>query len=140
MFSKNIITLLVALFVAVLPSDTHAQEEQTTDKSYERAFEEELENGKKEEGDRFVTELLNMLFVLGAIVGLMLFVTWILKKMMSHRLVQGNVESQIKVLEQRALTPKSILYLIEVDGKKIVIADSPHGIRRISEIEPPFSN
>ena len=136
MLSRHLITLFITLIFSVVPSPSYAQEKKAaSDKSYENSFNEELENGENEEGDRFVTELMNMLFVLGAIVAAMLMVTWILKKIMSTRLGHGNVASEIKVLEQRALSPKSILYLIEVQGKKIVIADSPQGMTRIAELD-----
>ena len=37
----------------------------------------------------------------------------------------------IQVLEKRMLSPKSILYLIEVEGQKVLVAESQHEIRRL---------
>lgn len=39
----------------------------------------------------------------------------------------------IKVLQRKAITPKSSLYLLDICGKGIVIAESPQGIHLIVE-------
>ncbi len=78
----------------------------------------------------FVNMLITLLFVLGLV-----FVSvWFLKKMMRSRMRQLNRTTGIKVLERRALTPKSSLYLISILGKGVVIAESPAGIECITEL------
>jgi len=96
-------------------------------------FLEELEKSEKEGGDRFTKELLNMLFMLGLIVGLMVLTAWVLRKMMNTRLQQINVTSKIKVLDQRTLPSKATLYVIEIEGKGLIIADSTHGVTCLAE-------
>lgn len=83
----------------------------------------------------FINEFLNMLFVLGGIIALMLVVAWILKRVLSTRELQMNETSVIKVLERRALNPKSALYLVEVHGKGLIIGETPNGLSSLGEIE-----
>lgn len=85
----------------------------------------------------FFTEMLNMFFVLGFIVAAMFLVAWVLKKMLNTRLQQMNTTSTIKVLERRSLSPKSAIYLLDVHGKGIVIAETPNGITSLAEIPLP---
>jgi flagellar protein FliO/FliZ len=86
---------------------------------------------------RFLTEMFHMLFTLGLIIGAMLIGAWVLKKFLNTRVRQMNMTSAIKILERRTLTPKSAIYLIDVCGKGIVIAESPSGIERLTEIDLP---
>lgn len=80
----------------------------------------------------FVQMMITLVFVLGlAVVSLML-----LRKLMRSRAVVLNDNSAIRVIEKRALTQKSSIYLIDVLGKGIVIAESPQGIEMISEFPP----
>jgi flagellar biogenesis protein FliO len=73
----------------------------------------------------FLAEFLYMMFMLGLLIGAVLFATWFLKRMVNTRLTQLNESSNIKVIEKRTLSPKSSLYLLEIDGKEIILAESP---------------
>ena len=88
----------------------------------------ELKAAEANGGSRFFEEFLNMLFMLGLLVGLLYVGTWIFKKMATTKMVQINETSSIKVLEQRALSTKSSLYIVEVEGKKIILGESINGI------------
>ena len=52
---------------------------------------------------------------------------------MQGRMEQMNVSSTIKILEQRNLSPKSVLYIVEVYNKHILIGESAAGVAPISE-------
>lgn len=78
--------------------------------------------------DRFLTEFMNMMATLGLIISLILVFAWFLKRMLNSRQEQANTTSLIKVLERRALSPKTAIYLIEVEGKSIVVAESQNGV------------
>lgn len=95
----------------------------------------ELIKGPLKQNDRFFTEFLNMLATLGFIIALILIVAWFLKRLVNTRMEQANVSSSIKVLEKRVLSPKSVVYLLEIEGTGILIAESANGITRLSEFE-----
>jgi flagellar biogenesis protein FliO len=83
----------------------------------------------------FVTEFVRMISILGAMIGVLLLVAWGLKRVMNTRMEQINETSNIRIIERRALTPKANLYLLEVEGKKMVVAESPAGIHHLTNFE-----
>lgn len=87
--------------------------------------------------NRFLTEFVNMLATLGLIISLILIVAWFLKRMLNTRQEQANTTSLIKVLERRALSPKTALYLIEVEGKSIIISESQNGVTHLANYNSP---
>lgn len=84
--------------------------------------------------DRFFSEFLNMLVTLSLIIILILIAAWFLKRMLNTRMQQVNSTSPIKILERRALTPKTAVYLLDIHGKGFVIADSQNGVTNLGEI------
>lgn len=60
---------------------------------------------------------------------------WLFKKLTGSKMYSGNNLRTIKILEKRPISPKSILYLIEVGGQKILISESQFEVRTISELE-----
>ena len=73
---------------------------------------------------RFQEEFIKMLLTLGALLILLVGTTWYLKKMTRSRHIQFNQASSIKIIEQRPLSNKTMLYWVEIDGKEIMIAES----------------
>jgi flagellar biogenesis protein FliO len=47
-----------------------------------------------------------------------------------------NNATSIQILERRSLSPKSSLYLVKVESKKILIADSPTGVSLVCDSLP----
>lgn len=84
----------------------------------------------------FRSELLEMFMTLAFVLGLAFFSLWFLKRFMRSRGQAINKSSNIKVLERRTLNQKSSLYLVDILGKAIVIAESPSGIQLITEFPP----
>lgn len=87
-----------------------------------------------EEADRFYGEFLKMLILLGVVIGLLLVIMWFFKRVLNSRIDQINSGSMIKILERRSLTPKTALYVIDVEGKKFLIAESHQGGPSISPL------
>lgn len=79
-----------------------------------------------------MTELLSMLATLGLVIGLILIAAWFLKRFANARLEQVNNTSAIKVTERRSLSPKTVLYLLELEGKAILIAESHNGVTSLA--------
>ncbi len=89
---------------------------------------EDLQSAATESPDRFVSEFLYMLSMLGLILLILLAVTWFLKKVLNTRLQQVNSSSAIKVIERRSLSPKSAIFLLEVEGRGVALAESTNGV------------
>lgn len=76
-----------------------------------------------------------MFLTLAALVILLLVSYWFLRRLMQNRSQRGNVDASIQILEKRMISPKTMLYLIEVDQKKILIAESHLEIKRLESFE-----
>lgn len=76
---------------------------------------------------------LKMLGTLGILLVLLIVTFWMFRRLSQGRMRQMNQNKTIKVIERRALSPKSILYLVEFSGKQILIAESQLEIRKIDE-------
>lgn len=74
-----------------------------------------------------------MLFSLLIVVALLLASFWFLRRVFQNRMHKGNLASSIHILEKRALSPKTMLYLVKIEGKKILIAESQLEVKRLSE-------
>lgn len=78
--------------------------------------------------------------MLATLVGLLLLVFltfWALRKLSHGKMGGFGSQKKIKVIEKRPLSPKSILYLVEIDNTQILIAESQLEIRRLAQISPP---
>jgi flagellar protein FliO/FliZ len=59
---------------------------------------------------------------------------WFLRKIIQQRLQKGSSNSAIQILEKRMISPKTMLYLIEVENKKVLIAESHLEVKKIETI------
>ncbi|MBU6383802.1 MAG: flagellar biosynthetic protein FliO [Verrucomicrobia bacterium] len=67
---------------------------------------------------------------------ILLFVTyWFLRQFIQKRMQKTSGNSSIQVLEKRMLSPKTMLYLVEVDQKKVLIAESHLEIKRLVDVD-----
>ncbi|NGX52215.1 MAG: hypothetical protein KR126chlam5_00511 [Candidatus Anoxychlamydiales bacterium] len=76
-----------------------------------------------------------MLLILIGLIALIFLTFWIFRRLMKVRLTQANLTKNIKILEKRAISPKSLLYIVEIDGKKILISESNLEVRKIKELD-----
>jgi flagellar biogenesis protein FliO len=75
---------------------------------------------------------LKMMLSFGAVI-LLLFVSfWALKKLVRHR--KHSPEKLMHIIERKVLSPKTILYLIEIDNERVVIAESQLHIKKIQSL------
>lgn len=75
--------------------------------------------------------LIKMFLTMIAIIVLFFISYWFLKKLVNHRLQKGSDNHSIQIVEKRILSPKTMLYLIEIDNKKILVAESQLEIKKI---------
>jgi flagellar biogenesis protein FliO len=102
-------------------------------------------------GSRFYQEFINMLLTLGLLVGLLIGASWFMKRMMNTRLQMANDSSLIKIIEQRALSQRTTLHLIDLQGSQYLIAETQNALLLVSKdnhlkqefktpSSPPFEN
>lgn len=103
------------------------------EKNFEETLKEEIRKEELQGTDNFWKNFFYMLFVLGFIVSLIFAIAWFMKKMVHTRLMQENASSSLKILDKRSLSPKSMLYIIEAEGKQIILGESVNGITKLSE-------
>jgi flagellar protein FliO/FliZ len=93
-----------------------------------------LSDSLEKEPDDFKAKFLNMLVLLGLLIGFMLLASWFIKKLGRTRAEQLNTTSNIKLLESRYLSPKVTIHLLEILGEGYVIAESHAGITYLNKI------
>ena len=69
------------------------------------------------------------------IVVVFVLVFYLLREWLGIRSTRMNYLKNIKILEKRPLSPKSMLYLVEVAGRQFLLAESQLEVRPITEIE-----
>jgi flagellar protein FliO/FliZ len=75
------------------------------------------------------------LTLLALVVGI--FVTrWVLRRMSQGRFASGGGKA-IRIVEKKPLSPKTMLYVIEVDGKQSLIAESQFEVRKLMSLDEP---
>jgi flagellar biogenesis protein FliO len=71
----------------------------------------------------YKTAFIKMILILIGIIAFAVFTLYMFKKLSrSHFLC--NEEKMMKILEKKPLSPKSMLYLMDVEGQKIIIMES----------------
>lgn len=78
-------------------------------------------------GAAFVKMFLSLI----VLVALLLVTFWFVRRVIQQRLQKGVGDAAIQILEKRMISPKTMLYLIEVDGKKILMAESHLEVKRL---------
>lgn len=89
---------------------------------------EELIEEPSQDTNLFLSEFIKMTATLVLIIALIFIFAWFLKRMVNTRIEQANSTSLIQVVERRTISQKTSVYLLNVEGKGIVMAESPSGI------------
>lgn len=76
---------------------------------------------------------IRMLVTLLGLIILVFATIWVLRKMGKGRFTFSAGKS-IQILEKRHLSPKSVLYLIEIAGKQLLISESQLEVRSLTEL------
>jgi len=67
---------------------------------------------------------IKMILTLAGLVALVFFTLWALRKLSSGKIGGFSSQKKIKILEKRPLSPKTAIYLLELDGRQIFVAES----------------
>lgn len=90
---------------------------------------EEIEKNPPAQGeDNFFYNFMQMLTSLGIIIVLLFLISYFFRRMMNARMIQMNTSSSIKIVDRRSISPKTAIYLIEVEKKNIILAESSNGV------------
>lgn len=79
-------------------------------------------------------QITKIFFMLLLLIGLLILTAWLLKKFLRFRMQASSVGQSIKIIEKKVLSPKSILYLVEIEHQKFLISESQVQIQRIDSI------
>lgn len=85
--------------------------------------------------ESYETAFIKTIVVLVGLLVLVILTVWMFKKISHGRLRSFNYLKSIKVIEKRPLSPKSMLYLIEVGGKQVLIAESQLEVRQVASLD-----
>ncbi len=100
------------------PPTEHTQQEMPVESSYGHA-------------------LTKMLLTFAALIVLFGVSYWLLKRVGRNRVTGMNNLKAIKIRERRPISPKTTLYLIELAGKEVLIAESQLDVRSLATYEWP---
>lgn len=88
--------------------------------------------------------LIKMLLTLAGLIALLFATYWFLRRIIQHRLQKGAGQPAIQIIEKRMLSPKTMLYVVQIEQKKILFAESHLEIKVLDtlteiplEEEPP---
>lgn len=79
----------------------------------------------------FIRMLLSLLGLLVLVIGTF----WVLKRISKGKFRFGSHKA-IQILEKRSLSPKTLLYIVEIEGKQILLSESQLEVRSLSTLEP----
>lgn len=95
---------------------------------------EDAETLEKELAIDFWGQFVQMLITLFCLIVVILAFAWVFRRMMSSRLKTLNESNAIRILERRSLNPKCNLYLLDILGKGVVIAETPNGVQTVTDL------
>lgn len=96
----------------------------------------EILSAEEGRADQFFSEFFNMLFTLGIILLVLMIIMWVLRRATSARMEALNTTSNIKIIERRSLAPKSVIYVLDVCGTRLIVGETPAGLARLGELPP----
>lgn len=96
---------------------------------------EEPESSVDEMTTNYESTFFKMILTLVGLILLIFITFWTIRRLSQGRFRQMNAGRSIKIVERRPLSPKTVLYLVEVGNKKVVIAESQLEVKTITDIE-----
>jgi flagellar biogenesis protein FliO len=78
---------------------------------------------------------IRMLVTLIGLIFLVFATFWILRRLGKGKFKMGGNGRIINIIERRALSPKTVLYIVEVGNKKILVSESQFEVRTLAGYE-----
>ncbi|WP_420420505.1 flagellar biosynthetic protein FliO [Simkania sp.] len=101
----------------------------------EEAEDQPDESDIKKATESVETAFIKTIVVLVGLLVLVILTVWMFKKISHGRLRSFNYMKSIKILEKRPLSPKSMLYLVEVGGKQVLLAESQLQVKNVATLD-----
>jgi flagellar biogenesis protein FliO len=76
-----------------------------------------------------------MLLTLFGLIVLIFLTIWMLRRLSSGRLHRSSQMHTIQILAKRPLSAKTVLYLIEIENKRVLVAESQLEVRTLTSSE-----
>lgn len=76
-----------------------------------------------------------MMFTFVLLIALLLGTYWVIKRLIRFKMQSSGIEPCMHIIEKKMISPKTMLYLIEVENKKILLAESQLEIKRLESFE-----
>lgn len=80
----------------------------------------------------YTASMIRMITALATLLIIVVAAAWAVKRFKGGGFSSISSNKRIKILERRPLSQKSVLYLVELEGKKILFAESQLEIRRLA--------
>ena len=77
---------------------------------------------------------IKMLLTFVVLIILLVATYWLIRKLIQDRNQRGVGTQSIQILEKRMISAKTMLYLVEVENKKILLAESHLEIKRLASL------
>lgn len=79
--------------------------------------------------------IMKMFMSLLILIALLILTAWLLKRFLRFRMQASSVGQSIQVKEKKVLSPKTILYLVEVEGQEFLVSESQVQIQKIDTLK-----
>jgi flagellar biogenesis protein FliO len=85
----------------------------------------------EKQNTQFQNAIVKTLLSIAAFIFLILFTIWLLRRISQNRASFGSRSSSMQILEKRVISPKTTIYIVEIDGKKVVFSESMMDVRTL---------
>ncbi len=79
-------------------------------------------------------QFLKMILTVGGVLTLFVITAILFRQLNAKRASFTNSKARIRIIERRQLSQKTALFLIEIAGKRVLIADTPSGVSALAEL------
>ena len=83
----------------------------------------------------FKATFFKMMTSITLIVAVVFLILWLVKKFSANRFHTLNRERYIKVIEKRPISPKTMVYIVEIGNKQMLIAESQLEVEVLTHLE-----
>ena len=103
-------------------------------------FDKDNEGREKAEDSKFSELWSKSLFLLAIAIGALFIATWFMKRMDQFKPKTGGKDAHIHLIEKRMLSQKSCVYLLHIDGHKILVTESINGTQQPYELHKTITD
>ncbi len=87
--------------------------------------------------ENYSVAFLKMILMLVGLLLIVVFMVWLIKRFGHGRIGRFKDRQTIHILEKRVLSPKTILYMVEIEGARLLVAESQLEVRPLHQWTAP---